>query len=111
MSFSWFVSIFLFCCFFIASNITLQEKLLSADYQNLKPEDDFLEPFSGVLGSKWASLAAALSLSEEEVEECRRDGSSKEKQAILALHKWALRDGATYGQLCRRLQAFELAMH
>ena len=97
----------MFCCLFVAHDITLQEKMLSADYQDLKPEEEFLVSFAGMLGSKWASLAAALSLSEEEVEECRRDGSCKEKQAYLALHKWALRDGATCKQLCRRLQTFE----
>ena len=89
----------------------MQEKLLSADFQDLKPEEDFLESFAGVLGSKWASLVAALSLSKEDIEECRRNGSSKEKQAILALKIWALRDGATYSWLCRQLQAFELAVH
>ena len=98
-----------FFVFFVALDFILQEKMLSAEYQDLKPEEEFLEAFAGVLGFKWASLAAAISLSEEELEECRRDGSSKEKQAISALHKWALRDGATYRQLCRRLQAFEFA--
>ena len=93
-----------------ALDIALQEKLLSPAYQDLKPDKEFLTSFAGVLGSNWPQLAAALSLSEEETdEECRMEGVSGGKQAILVLQKWALADDATYGQLCRKLQTFDFA--
>ena len=80
-------------------------------YQDIKPDEEFLTSFAGVLGSIFPRLAVALSLSEEEMEECRMEGVSGEMQAFLALQKWALADDATYGQLCRKLQTFEFATY
>lgn len=77
--------------------------------RDLKPDEEFLTSFAGVLGSKWAALAAALSLSEEETKECRVKVASGEKRAVLVLEKWASADDATYGQLCKALQTFEFA--
>ena len=86
--------------------VGLQEKLLSPQYHDKKPDVKFLESFAGVLGSKWPSLAASLSLSGDEMEEVRKTASKD--QALQMLKIWCPREGATYGTLCRVLQTFSL---
>ena len=85
-------------------HIKLQEKLLAPQYRDLKPDEDFLSSFAGVVGCKWPSLAASLSLSEE----VRKEESSQRDQALQMLKLWAARDGATYGQLCQTLKTISL---
>ena len=52
----------------------LSWKLLEPWYHEVKPGVKFLETFSGVVGSKWPSLAASLSMSGEEIEDMRKKG-------------------------------------
>ena len=67
---------FLYLYFCSGDVIGLQEKLLTPQYHDLKPDVEFLESFAGVVGSKWPSLAASLSLNDEEIEEVRKEGGS-----------------------------------
>lgn len=48
-------------------------KLLMKRNRSLKPDVEFLESFSVVVGSKWPSLAVSLSLNESEVEEAKEE--------------------------------------
>ena len=77
---------------------------------------EFLEAFAGVVGSKWPSLAASLALSEDEIEEVRKewfsqpDRSAQEGEelpqqgyALLMLKEWASRKDATYSRLHQTL--------
>ena len=82
---------------------------------------EFMEAFAGVVGSKWPSLAASLSLTEDEIEEVRKVWFSQPDQsaqegvkveelppqgyALLMLKKWASRKDATYGQLQQTLNS------
>ena len=88
--------------------IGLQEKLLAPQYHDLKPDVEFLESFAGVVGSKWPSLAASLSLSDEEIGEARKEGGSPQDCARQTLNKWSSREDATYGQLCQILETISL---
>ena len=70
------------------------------------------------MGSKWPSLAASLSLTENEIEEVRKEMFSQPDQSSLKgvkgeelppqgyrmLKKWASRKGATYGRLRQTLK-------
>ena len=86
-------------------NIQLQKKLLDPKLQTITPDVEFLELFAGVVGSKWSSLACLLSLTSEEIEEVKTE---EEDQAFLMLKKWSSKEGATYGQLCKRLKTILL---
>ena len=68
----------------------------------------FLESLAGVVGSKWPSLAASLSLSGDEMEEVRREEGSHQDLALQMLKKWYSREDATYGQLCQALKTISL---
>ena len=77
---------------------------------------EFLEAFAGVVGFKWPSLAASLFLTEDEIEEVRKEWFSQLDQpvkgevllqqgyALLMLKKWASRKDATYGRLRQTLK-------
>ena len=82
------------------------------DRQNhsLKPDAEFMEPFAGVVRSKWPSLAVSLSLSEAVVEEVKVEGEclTHEDHAMQILKVWATREDATYGLLYERLQTIPL---
>ena len=87
----------------------LQEKLLAPQYRDLKPDEEFLESFAGVVGSKWPSLAASLSLSGEEIEEVKKDeGLSQQKLPLRMLRLWVSREDATYAHLCQTLKTISL---
>ena len=86
-------------------HIQLQKKLLDPKLQTITPDVEFLELFSGVVGSKWSSLACLLSLTSEEIEEVKTE---EEDQALLMLKKWSSKEGATYGQLCNKLKTISL---
>ena len=68
----------------------------------------FLESLAGVVGPKWPSLAASLSLSGDEMEEVRREEGSHQDRALQMLKKWCSREDATYGQLCQALKTISL---
>ena len=86
----------------------LQEKLLEPQNHGLKPDVEFLCAFAGVVGSKWLSLATTLSLSESEIKEVKGEGLFQQDHALQMLEKWASREDATYGQLCRKLKTISL---
>ena len=93
---------------FLGVHVSLQEKLLDRQNHSLRPDMEFLESFAGVVGSKWPSLAASLSLRESEIEEMKREGLSQQDRALKMLRMWASRDDATYGQLFERLKTVSL---
>ena len=74
------------------------------EQRDLKPDKRFLELLAGEVGSKWPSLASALSLTSSEVEEVKK----KHSHALQMLQKWVEREDATYGQLCHKLKSIPL---
>ena len=90
------------CLYSCSGDITrLQEKLLEPQYHDLKPDVEFLESFAGVVGSRWPSLAASLSLSGDAIEV--KEGGYPQDCAFSMLMKWSSREDATYGQLHQAL--------
>ena len=84
----------------------MQEKLLDLKAQALKLDDEFLQSFSAVVGSKWQSLAVSLLLSQSEILGLKEKvGLSQQELALNMLRIWASREGATYGKLCHQLKA------
>ena len=81
--------------------VDLQKKLLEGGI--VKPDIVFLESFAAVLGDKWPSLASSLSLSEEEIEEVRKEG-----EGFQMLKLWVKREEATYDLLCQTLKTASL---
>lgn len=98
----------LFFC--IGEAINIQMKLLQSDCHSLKPDIEFLESLSSVVGSKWPRLAVFLALSSADIRAVRNEGKgmSVKKQALLMLHKWASCKEATYGQLFQKLKPISL---
>ena len=93
-------------------HIQLQKTLLSPEQRDLKPDQQFLELFAAEVGSKWPSLASALSLTSSEVEEVKKcKQCSHQEHALQVLKKWVEREDATYGQLCHKLKAIPLFQH
>lgn len=95
----------------IAIDVELQQKLLEQDSakNTLKPDTMFLKLFAGVVGRKWPSVAASLSLSETEIKELREKRGSPQEKAFLMLDKWvSSREGASYSQLCHILKTVSL---
>ena len=88
-------------------HVELQKTLLSPEQRDLKPDQQFLELFVGEVGSKWPSLASALSLTSSEVEEVNKKHSHLD-HALQMLQKWVEREDATYGQLCHKLKSIPL---
>ncbi len=83
--------------------------MLTQETQALKPDEEFLCSLSGVVGSKWPSLAVSLLLSEEEIERLKGKGNfSQQELALQMLKTWALKEEATYGQLCHKLRSISL---
>ena len=90
-------------------NRKMLQELQDENTQSLKPEIEFLHSLSGVVGSRWPSLAVSLSLSEGEIEGLK--GKVKLSQQELALQMlliWVSKEEATYGQLCRKLMTISL---
>ena len=96
--------------FIIGNHIEVQKKLLDSECHAQRPEEEFLELFAGVVGSKWLSLASLLSLTSDEVEEVRRgeEGFTQKDHALLMLKKWTSKKEATYGQLYHKLKTISL---
>ena len=83
--------------------------MLCEETQALKPDEEFLHSLSGLLGSRWPSLAASLSLSEGKIEGLKgKVGLSQQELAFQMLKIWASREEATYGQLCCKLKTISL---
>ena len=95
-------------CFTAGVHVQLQEKLLCQDNFSVKPDEEFLELFAGVVGSQWPSLAASLVLSEEEIMEVRKGDVSQRECAFKMLHKWVSTSDATYGKLRHTLMTFSM---
>ena len=106
------VSIFLYfmtlLCYFTGVAIQLQQKLLDPQNHDVTPDAEFLSAFAGVVGSKWPSLAATLSLSADEIMEVKREETSVQDHALKMLNTWASREDATYGKLCHSLKTISL---
>ena len=97
------------CSWFTAGvHVQVQEKLLDQDNFSVKPDEEFLELFAGVVGSQWPSLAASLPLSEEEIMEVRKGDVSQRECAFKMLNKWVSTSDATYGQLHHQLMTFSM---
>ena len=99
------VQIYSACLPVLGVAIELQEKLLSPQFQDSKPDLQFLESFAAVVGSKWPSLAAALSMSADEREGVRKEDGS---HALWILKKWCSREDAKYCQLKQALRTISL---
>ena len=94
---------------FIGVAVHLQGIILEQDNFSVKPDVEFMELFAGVLGPLWPSLAASLSLSEDEIAQLRRGDVSPQQRALDMLRMWvSTREDATYGQLCQKLKALSL---
>ena len=91
-------------------HVQLQKTLLSPEQRDLKPDQQFLELLAGEVGSKWPSLASALSLTSSEVEEVKKKHSHLD-HVLQMLQKWVEREDATYGQLCHKLHCSNMAMY
>jgi hypothetical protein len=66
----------------------------------------FLESFAVVVGSKWQSLAASLSMSDDEISEVTRvrDSASPQDKALKMMKMWCAKEGSTYHILCLTLR-------
>ena len=80
--------------------------MLCEENQVLKPDEEFLHSLSGLVGSRWRSLAVSLSLSEEGLK--GKVGLSQQELALRMLKTWASTKEATYGQLCQKLKTISL---
>lgn len=89
-----------------ADDVGLQKQLLEGGA--LKPDILFLESFAAIVGGKWPSLASSLSLSENEIEEVRKEGEEL-GQAFQMLKQWVQREDATYSLLCQTLKTASLS--
>jgi len=95
--------------FFAATDIQLQRKLLERENHDLKPDDDFLELFADVVGSKWTSLATSLSLRERDIKEVEKEEElTQQKRALKMLQIWSKRKNVTLGELCCLLKTITL---
>ena len=92
--------------FIIGNHIDSQKKLLDPECHAQRPDEEFLESFAGVVGSKWPSLASLLSLTSDEMQKVRRgeEGFTQKDHALLMLKKWASKEEVTYGQLYNKLK-------
>lgn len=90
--------------------IGMQRKLLEPEFHYIRPDEEFLQSLSEVVGSKWPYLATLLSLNSSEIEEVReeREELSHVDRALVMLKKWSSREGASYGQLFEKLKPFSL---
>ena len=78
----------------------LQEKILCENNSSLRPDEDFLQSFAAIIGSRWQCLASPLSLTSKVIESIKRETT---RQALVMLQKWAARETANYGQLREKL--------
>ena len=83
--------------------------MLDAENKDKKPDEKFLRSLSGVVGSRWPSVAVTLSLSSDELNE--KAGLHQKELAFQMLKTWSLKEDATYGQLCCKLRAISIFQH
>ncbi len=93
-------------------DVTLQEKFLKMN-SSLRPDEDILQSFAAIIGSRWQCFASPLSLTSEDIVSIKRETREAEptRQALVMLRKWAARETATYGQLrdvLRTLSVFHI---
>ena len=98
-------------CFFAAPHTYQQKKLLDQQNHHLKPDEEFLQSFAEVVGSKWPSLALSLSLSKEEIANVKEEGLTQQDCALKILKKWSAKEDTTYGQLYQVLKTIPLFQH
>ena len=96
---------------FTAAHVDLQEKLLDEQKHHLTPDEEFLQSFADVVGSKWPSLASSLSLSADEIANVKEEGLTQQDCALRMLKKWSAKEEATYGQLYQVLKTIPLFQH
>ena len=94
-----------------ATHVDLQKKLLDQQNHHLKPDEEFLQSFAKVVGSKWPSLASSLSLSGDEIANVKEEGLTQQDCALKMLKKWSAKEDATYGQLYLILKTIPLFQH
>ncbi len=85
-------------------DVLLQEEILEND-SPVRPDEEFLQSFAAIIGSRWQCLASPLSLISEDIASIKREtkGAEPTRKALIMLQKWAIRETATYGQLRERL--------
>lgn len=89
--------------------MVLQTKILHPKFQALKPDDEFLESFSEVVGPKWPALAGSLSIDEKNIMKVKEKAeSSQQELALQVLKCWVAKKEATYCQLCHILSTVTL---
>ncbi|XP_064398135.1 uncharacterized protein LOC135344774 [Halichondria panicea] len=90
-------------------NVPLQKKSLEKD-SSLHPDEDFLQSFAAIIGSRWQCLAFPLSLTSKDIVSIKGEtrGAEPTRQALVMLQKWAARETATYGQLRERLRTLSV---
>ena len=102
--------ILLFCC--LGVDVELQEKMLDDKNKEEKPDEKFLHSLSGVVGSRWSSVAVTLSLSSDDIDGLNgKVGLHQQELAFQMLKTWSLKEDATYGQLCCKLRAISIFQH
>ena len=99
--------------FSLGNVIQLQEQLLREANRSRRISSEFLESFATLVGADWPSLAFALSLTRDEVEEMKTkwEELALKEHAQRMLEKWSTREDATYGQLCTTLTAIPLLQY
>ena len=90
--------------------IGMQRQLLEPEFHNIRPNPEFLQSLSRVIGCKWPYLATLLSLSSTEIECVKNEGEelSPADHALIMLKKWSSQEGATYSQLFEKLKPVSL---
>ena len=93
----------------IIIDVPLQKKILESN-SSVRPDKEFLQSFTAIIGSQWQCLASPLSLTSEDIVSIKREtrGAEPTKQALVMLQKWAARETATYGQLRERLRTLRI---
>ena len=92
---------------YIVCDVQLQEKLLSAEHRDLRPNTDFLETLARMGESRWpatSTLTASLSQALHVELRSREEQQSQGEAVLEVLNVWSSSEGATYGQLCQRLK-------
>lgn len=98
--------------FCVGVHVELQEKMLDGKNQTRKPDEKFLQSLSGVVGSRWPSVAVTLSLSGNDIDRLNEMAVSHQHELAFHMLKiWALKEDATYSQLCQRLRAISIFEH
>ena len=78
---------------------------MDPEKQSLGPDEQFLELLAGVVKSECPSLVSILSLTSTEMEEAKKNQKlSQSELSLQMLKKWATKEEATYGLLCKKLK-------